>query len=207
MVWNYQNADCSFKNKLIVLFIIIFGTLSFPIVLPVFSLGRVLFGCSGTAARRRRHPSKSSYILASAIYGRLPDPPHSRPRSSFRPARSVSSRRENVFSCIYEALWCGSGLLALLHRAGSMHLSGVRLSVCPSVRPSTGPQQETRRCRFAAVVRLCGAAARQRQQLWAWVIYCMSDYTDNPCLRWAKWVSLLSRLEFIAKPTTRLESV
>jgi len=32
MVWNYQNADCSFKkNKFIVLFIIIFGILSFPI--------------------------------------------------------------------------------------------------------------------------------------------------------------------------------
>jgi len=33
MVWNYQNADCSFENKFIVLFIIIFGTptLSFPI--------------------------------------------------------------------------------------------------------------------------------------------------------------------------------
>jgi len=30
MVWNYQNADCSLKNKFIVLFIIIFGTLSFP---------------------------------------------------------------------------------------------------------------------------------------------------------------------------------
>ena len=27
MVWNYQNADCSFKNKFIVLFITIFGTL------------------------------------------------------------------------------------------------------------------------------------------------------------------------------------
>ena len=31
MVWNYQNADCSLKNKVIVLFIIIFGTVSFPI--------------------------------------------------------------------------------------------------------------------------------------------------------------------------------
>jgi len=31
MVWNYQNADCSLKNILIVLFIIIFGALSFPI--------------------------------------------------------------------------------------------------------------------------------------------------------------------------------
>jgi len=30
MVWNYQNADCIFKKK-IVSFIIIFGTLSFPI--------------------------------------------------------------------------------------------------------------------------------------------------------------------------------
>jgi len=31
VVWNYQNADCSLKNKFIVLFIIIIGTLSFPI--------------------------------------------------------------------------------------------------------------------------------------------------------------------------------
>ena len=31
MVWNYRSADCSFENKLIVLFIIIFGTLSFAI--------------------------------------------------------------------------------------------------------------------------------------------------------------------------------
>jgi len=30
-VWNYQNADGSLKNKFIVLFIMIFGTLSFPI--------------------------------------------------------------------------------------------------------------------------------------------------------------------------------
>jgi len=29
-VWNYQNVDCSLKNKFIVSFIIIFGTLSFP---------------------------------------------------------------------------------------------------------------------------------------------------------------------------------
>ena len=32
MVWNYQNADCSFKNTFIVSFTMIFGTLSFPIV-------------------------------------------------------------------------------------------------------------------------------------------------------------------------------
>ena len=32
MVWNLKNAECSFKNKFIVLFIIIFCTLSFPIV-------------------------------------------------------------------------------------------------------------------------------------------------------------------------------
>jgi len=31
MVWNYQNADCSLKNNFIVLFIIVFGTLSFPV--------------------------------------------------------------------------------------------------------------------------------------------------------------------------------
>ena len=30
MVLNYQNADCSLKNKRIVLFVMIFGTLSFP---------------------------------------------------------------------------------------------------------------------------------------------------------------------------------
>jgi len=29
IVWNYQNADCSFKKKFTVLFIIIFGTVSF----------------------------------------------------------------------------------------------------------------------------------------------------------------------------------
>ena len=29
-VWNHQNADCSWKNKFIMLFSIIFGTLSFP---------------------------------------------------------------------------------------------------------------------------------------------------------------------------------
>ena len=43
MVWNYQNADCSFKN-FIVLFIIIFGTLSFPALccrlLPVSVISR-----------------------------------------------------------------------------------------------------------------------------------------------------------------------
>ena len=31
MVWNYQNTDYNFKNKFIVLFIIIFGTISFPV--------------------------------------------------------------------------------------------------------------------------------------------------------------------------------
>jgi len=31
MVWNYQNADYSLKNTFILLFIIVFGTLSFPI--------------------------------------------------------------------------------------------------------------------------------------------------------------------------------
>ena len=31
-VWNCQNADCSFRSKFNVLFIIIFGTFSFPIV-------------------------------------------------------------------------------------------------------------------------------------------------------------------------------
>ena len=31
MVWNYQNADCSLRKKIIVSYIIIFGTLSFPI--------------------------------------------------------------------------------------------------------------------------------------------------------------------------------
>jgi len=32
MVWNYENTDCSFKKtKFIVSFIIVFGTLSFPI--------------------------------------------------------------------------------------------------------------------------------------------------------------------------------
>ena len=30
MLWHYQNANCSLKNKFIALFIIIFGTLSFP---------------------------------------------------------------------------------------------------------------------------------------------------------------------------------
>jgi len=30
-VWNYQNVDCSLKNKFIVLFCMIFGTLAFPI--------------------------------------------------------------------------------------------------------------------------------------------------------------------------------
>ena len=37
MVWNYPNADCSLQNKFIVLFITIFGTLSFPIVTTVIS--------------------------------------------------------------------------------------------------------------------------------------------------------------------------
>jgi len=34
MVWNYQNADCSFKNKFIVSFIVnyYFGTLSSPLL-------------------------------------------------------------------------------------------------------------------------------------------------------------------------------
>jgi len=32
MVWNYQSADCSLKNKFIVLLIVISGTLSFPTV-------------------------------------------------------------------------------------------------------------------------------------------------------------------------------
>jgi len=31
MVRNYKNADCSLKNNFVVLFIIIFGTLSFPV--------------------------------------------------------------------------------------------------------------------------------------------------------------------------------
>jgi len=31
MVWNCQNADCSLRNEFIVSFVIIFGTLSFPI--------------------------------------------------------------------------------------------------------------------------------------------------------------------------------
>ena len=31
MVWNYPSADCSFKDKFIVLFAIILGTLTFPI--------------------------------------------------------------------------------------------------------------------------------------------------------------------------------
>jgi len=31
-VWNYHHSDCSLKNKFIVLFIIIFCTLLFPIV-------------------------------------------------------------------------------------------------------------------------------------------------------------------------------
>ena len=31
MVWNYQNADCSLRKKVIVSFIIIFGTISSPI--------------------------------------------------------------------------------------------------------------------------------------------------------------------------------
>jgi len=30
MLWHYQNANCSLKNKFIALFIIIFGTLLFP---------------------------------------------------------------------------------------------------------------------------------------------------------------------------------
>ena len=30
-VWNYQDADCSLKNNFIVLFIIIFDTMSFPV--------------------------------------------------------------------------------------------------------------------------------------------------------------------------------
>jgi len=34
MVWNYQNADCSLKNKFIVLFITVIGTLSFPMTEP-----------------------------------------------------------------------------------------------------------------------------------------------------------------------------
>ena len=33
MVWSYQNADCSLKNKCIVSFIIIFGTRSLPIAI------------------------------------------------------------------------------------------------------------------------------------------------------------------------------
>ena len=35
MVWHYQNAHCSLKNNFIVLFIIIFGTISFPVYLGV----------------------------------------------------------------------------------------------------------------------------------------------------------------------------
>ena len=31
MVWNYQNADCSLRKKNLLSFVIIFGTLSFPI--------------------------------------------------------------------------------------------------------------------------------------------------------------------------------
>jgi len=31
MVWNYPNAECSLRKKIIVSFIIIFGTLSFPV--------------------------------------------------------------------------------------------------------------------------------------------------------------------------------
>ena len=39
MVWNWQNADGSFKNKFIVSFIIISGTLSFPIGSGCFTHG------------------------------------------------------------------------------------------------------------------------------------------------------------------------
>jgi len=31
MVRNYQNADCALENEFTVLFVVIFGTLSFPI--------------------------------------------------------------------------------------------------------------------------------------------------------------------------------
>ena len=43
MVWNYQNADCSLKNKFIVSFMIIFYTFSFPIYTcrPHLSLGQI----------------------------------------------------------------------------------------------------------------------------------------------------------------------
>jgi len=45
MVQNYQNADCSLIINLLVLFIIIFGTLSFPIsvALNSFTLDHMLF--------------------------------------------------------------------------------------------------------------------------------------------------------------------
>jgi len=35
MVWNYQTADCSFKDKYIVSIIIILGTLTFPVGLSL----------------------------------------------------------------------------------------------------------------------------------------------------------------------------
>jgi len=48
MVWNYQNADCSLRKKFIVLFIITFGTLSFPITLLfVGLLGLIRVGDNG----------------------------------------------------------------------------------------------------------------------------------------------------------------
>jgi len=57
VVWNYQNADCSLKNKLIVSFVIIFGTLSFPMYSNVavytgvckLELSSSHFMCSGQA--------------------------------------------------------------------------------------------------------------------------------------------------------------
>jgi len=57
MVRNYQNADCmQFKNKFVVLFVIIFGTLSFPILTRGVAPG-------GEAANFAKYPSlKVAYI-------------------------------------------------------------------------------------------------------------------------------------------------
>jgi len=52
-VWNYQNADCSLRNKFIVLFIIIFGKLSFPIASLIVITVTVRLLSSPFAARVR----------------------------------------------------------------------------------------------------------------------------------------------------------
>jgi len=125
-VWNYQTAACSVKKNNYLKQ----NRLYVMIRCPPISLSHRL-----TAAPQQRRSIDSCRRCIPAVYRYLLPAPQLCSRQRERNAVIWKEGRQRVRTA---GIVCG---------AGSMQWYGVRLSVCPS----TGSQQQTRCCMFAAM--------------------------------------------------------